>query len=145
MSCPHKGVQRSKTKSSFASSSPGLRGACGASAVLSEAPVRPAKMEQPNLFPSPSWCSYRAGKGEHLCRALLEQLLRRKPYAVAERWCLHLPLAQAERVPPANHRGWFKAHISKPDNQDANLPLRVAVFKVHLAATRQLKSTRLPF
>ena len=142
---PCEGVQRSKTKSSFASSSPGLQGACGASAVLSEAPVRPAKTEQPNLFPSPSWCSYRAGTGEQLGRALLGQLLRRKPYAMAERWCPHLSLAQAELVLPANHRGWFKGHISKPNNQDANSPLRVVAFKDHWAATRQLKAQGLLF
>lgn len=134
---PCKGVQRSKTKS-FARSSPGLRGACGASAALSEAPVRPAKTEQPNLLPSPLWCSYRQGResscAEHSSSA-----------QVAERWCPHLPLAQAELVLPANHRGWFKGHISKPNNQDANLPLRVVVFKVHRAATRQLKAQGLLF
>lgn len=140
---PCEGVQRSKTKS-FARSSPGLQGACGASAALSEALVWPAKPEQPNLLPFPSWCC-RAGKGGQLGRAFLEQLLRGKPYTVAERWCLRLPLGQAELVLPANHRGWFKGHISNPNKQDADLPPRVVVFKVHRAATRQLKAQGLLF
>lgn len=44
-----------------------------------------------------------------------EQLLWRKPDSVAERWCLHLPSAQAELVLPVNHRGWLKGHTSKPN------------------------------
>lgn len=55
-------------------------------------------------------------------------------------WCPRLPLAGAEPVLPVNRRGRFNGHISKPNHQDANLPLRVVVFKVHWAATRQLKA-----
>lgn len=106
---PCEGVQSSKTKSSFARSSPGLQEACGASAALSEAPARPAKTEQPNLLRSPSWCSSRAGMGEQLCgglgapRAAAPE--ETKPYVAAGRRCPHLPLAQAELVLPAKPQG----------------------------------------
>ena len=126
---PCEGVQRSKSKSSFAKSSPGLQGACGASAaLLCDLPERSSQIRCP--LPRSAAPGQRR---ESSCSG------GNRPWWL--RRCPHLPLAWAEPVLPANRRGWFKGHVSKPNNQDANLPLRVVAFKVHWTAN----STRLMF